>query len=66
MRVQSLSWLVSFIPVDPMALAGPQHLPNHALKFLYPSQRYPPDPLPQRTGPQELWESDEIKAVPVR
>lgn len=49
----------SFIPVDPMALAGPQHLPNSALKFLYPAQRHPTDALPERTGPQELWESDE-------
>lgn len=62
-RVLTLSWMVSFIPLDPMALAGPQHLPNHVLKFLYPPQRHPSDPLPQRTGLQGLWESDEIKAV---
>lgn len=47
----------SFIPEFPMALAGPQHSPSHALGLLCPPQRHLRDPLPERTSPQGLWES---------
>lgn len=60
-RVQSLGTPrlpASFIPATPTALARPQHLPTRALKLLYPPQKHPTDPLPERTDPQGLWESD--------
>ena len=47
----------SFTLVVPMALAGPQHLPSHALRLLCPPLRHPTDPLRERIGPQGLWES---------
>lgn len=44
--------------VVPVVLAGCPHLPSHALKLLCSPQRHPTDHLPERTGPQGLWESD--------